>query len=324
MLQSGDGALLQGWDRCVSPSRVAVPSESADRFAEKFERLGAVIDERHGFITANCSNLIGQEISLDFPSVGATENIMMAATLAKGRTVIHNAAREPEIVDVQNFLNQMGARISGAGTSEIVIEGVPEDHLGDAEYTVIPDRIEAGTYLIAAAMTRGRIRLENVIPSHIQVILSKLEETSAHLHVGSNTIEIEGGRNIQPTNIITLPYPGFATDLQPQFMSLVTLAQGSSVIKETIYSHRFGHVEELRRMGADIQLDSNSAVVRGVKQLSGAAVKAMDLRAGAALVIAGLAAYGITEIAGVEHLMRGYEEMIGKLQAVGAKITELE
>ena len=288
--------------RIAKPGGCAIGDRPIDLHLKNLERLGAVIDERHGFITANCSNLIGQEISLDFPSVGATENIMMAATLAKGRTVIHNAAREPEIVDVQNFLNQMGARISGAGTSEIVIEGVPEDHLGDAEYTVIPDRIEAGTYLIAAAMTRGRIRLENVIPSHIQVILSKLEETSAHLHVGSNTIEIEGGRNIQPTNIITLPYPGFATDLQPQFMSLVTLAQGSSVIKETIYSHRFGHVEELRRMGADIQLDSNSAVVRGVKQLSGAAVKAMDLRAGAAwLLRVGCLRYNRDSRCGTSH-----------------------
>lgn len=310
--------------RIAKPGGCAIGDRPIDLHLKNLERLGAVIDERHGFITANCSRLAGHEISLDFPSVGATENIMMAATLAKGRTVIHNAAREPEIVDVQNFLNQMGARICGAGTSEIVIEGVAEEHLGSAEYTVIPDRIEAGTYLIAAAVTRGEVKLENVIPQHIQVLLSKLEEANAHLSVGPDSIVIEGGRNIQPANIITLPYPGFATDLQPQFMSLMTLAQGSSVIKETIYSHRFGHVEELRRMGADIQLDSNSAVVRGVKQLSGASVRAMDLRAGAALVIAGLAAYGTTEISGVEHIMRGYERMIAKLQAVGAKIAQAE
>ena len=193
-------------------------------------------------------------------------------------------------------------------------------HLGSTEYTVIPDRIEAGTYLLAAAVTRGSITLENVIPQHIQALLSKLVETNARLSIGLNKKTLESGRTIQPANIITLPYPGFATDLQPQFMSLVTLAEGSSVIKETVYSRRFGHVEELRRMGANIQLDTNSAIVRGVKQLTGASVRAVDLRAGAALVIAGLAAHGITKVSGVEHIMRGYEKLVEKLQGVGAKI----
>lgn len=310
-----------GWVKIAKPGGCAIGDRPIDLHLRNLERLGAVIEEEHGFITARCSRLIGQEISLDFPSVGATENLMMAATLAKGKTVIYNAAREPEIVDIQNFLNQMGAKIYGAGTSVIVIEGIDEKHLGGAEYTVIPDRIEAGTYLLAAAITRGNITLENVNPQHIQVLLSKLTETNSRLSIGLNKITLESGRIIQPANIITLPYPGFATDLQPQFMSLVTLANGSSVIKETVYSRRFGHVEELRRMGADIQLDTNSAIVRGVKQLSGAAVRAMDLRAGAALVIAGLAAHGTTEITGVEHIMRGYEKLVEKLQGVGAKIN---
>jgi len=309
-----------GWVRIAKPGGCAIGDRPIDLHLQNLARLGAVIDESHGFITARCQRLTGQEISLDYPSVGATENIMMAATLAKGKTVIHNAAREPEIVDVQNFLNQMGAHVYGAGTSVIVVEGVDQDHLGSTEYTVIPDRIEAGTYLIAGAITQSKITLENVIPQHIQVLLSKLLEANAKLTVGLNRITLEGGKTILPTNIITLPYPGFATDLQPQFMSLMTLADGSSVIKETVYSHRFGHVEELRRMGANIQVDSNSAIVRGVKQLTGARVKATDLRAGAALILAGLAAKGTTEITGIEHIVRGYEKLVDKLRSIGAKI----
>ncbi len=309
-----------GWVTIAKPGGCAIGDRPIDLHLKNLERLGAIIDERHGNITARCSRLVGQEISLDFPSVGATENIMMAATLAKGKTTIHNAAREPEIVDTQNFLNQMGAKVYGAGTSVIVIEGVDCEHLGSAEYTVIPDRIEAGTYLIAAAIMRSNIRIENVIPEHIRGLLSKLVETNVNFSVNQNQITVLGGRRIEPANIITLPYPGFATDLQPQFMSLVTLAEGSSVIKETVYSNRFGHVEELRRMGANIQLDTNSAIVRGVKMLSGASVRARDLRAGAALMIAGLVANGVTEITGVEHLMRGYEKIVEKLQGVGAKI----
>jgi UDP-N-acetylglucosamine 1-carboxyvinyltransferase len=309
-----------GWVKIAKPGGCAIGDRPIDLHLRNLERLGAVIEERHGYITARCLRLTGQEISLDFPSVGATENLMMAASLAKGKTIIYNAAREPEIVDIQNFLNQMGAKVYGAGTSVIVVEGIDADHLGSTEYTVIPDRIEAGTYLLAAAVTRGSITLENVIPQHIQALLSKLVETNARLSIGLNKITLESGRTIQPANIITLPYPGFATDLQPQFMSLVTLAEGSSVIKETVYSRRFGHVEELRRMGANIQLDTNSAIVRGVKQLTGASVRAVDLRAGAALVIAGLAAHGITKVSGVEHIMRGYEKLVEKLQGVGAKI----
>ena len=307
-----------GWVRIAKPGGCAIGDRPIDLHLKNLQRLGARIEEEHGYIYAQCSKLVGQEISLDFPSVGATENIMMAAALAKGRTVIHNAAREPEIIDTQNFLSKMGARISGAGSGVITIEGV--DHLTSTDYSVIPDRIEAGTYLIAAAITKGKITLENVIPLHLKVFLDKLQETNAGLSIGANKITIEGSRTIRPVNIMTLPYPGFATDLQPQFMSLVTLAKGSSVIRETVYTHRFGQVEELRRMGADIQIDTNTAVVRGVPQLSGAIVKVTDLRAGAALVIAGLAAHGCTEITGVEHIVRGYEKLVEKLQSVGAKI----
>ncbi len=303
----------------AKPGGCAIGDRPIDLHLKNLQRLGANITEEHGFIVASSSRLIGQEISLDFPSVGATENIMMAAALAQGRTVIHNAAKEPEIVDVQNFLNQMGARISGAGSSVITIEGVTD--LGNTNYSVIPDRIEAGTYLSAAAITRGNLTLENVNPTHLKVFLAKLQEANVRLTVGADKITVESGTFVSPTNIMTLPHPGFATDLQPQFMSLMTLATGSSVIRETIYSHRFGQVEELRRMGADIQIDSNTAVVRGVSQLSGASVKATDLRAGAALVIAGLAAHGNTEITGVDHIIRGYEKLVEKLQNVGAKIV---
>lgn len=307
-----------GWVRIAKPGGCAIGDRPIDLHLKNLRRLGASIKEEHGYIVAHSSKLIGQEISLDFPSVGATENIMMAAALAKGKTVIHNAAREPEIIDTQKFLNKMGARILGAGSDVITIEGV--EHLTSTDYSVIPDRIEAGTYLIAAAITKGKITLENVIPLHLKVFLDKLQETDAGLSIGSDKITIEGSATIRPANIMTLPYPGFATDLQPQFMSLLALAKGSSVIRETVYTHRFGQVEELRRMGADIQIDTNTAVVRGVPQLSGAGVKATDLRAGAALVIAGLAAHGCTEITGVEHIVRGYERLAEKLRSVGAKI----
>lgn len=304
--------------RIAKPGGCAIGDRPIDLHLKNLRRLGIVIEEEHGFITAYADQLIGCEMTLDFPSVGATENIMMAATLAKGTTIIHNAAREPEIVDVQSFLNMMGARIYGAGTSTITVEGVTS--LKSADYTVIPDRIEAGTYLIAAAITNGKLTVNNVIPQHLNALVDKLRETNTRLTIGSNQIIVEGNGVVLPTNILTLPYPGYATDLQPQFMTLMTIARGSSLIKETIYSHRFGQVEELRRMGADIQLDSSAALVKGVKRLSGASVHASDLRAGAALVLAGLVANGTTQISGVEHIVRGYEKLVDKLQSVGAHI----
>lgn len=307
-----------GQVRITKPGGCAIGDRPIDLHLKNLQRLGAEIQEEHGYIIARSSNLVGQEISLDYPSVGATENIMMAATLAKGKTVIYNAAREPEIVDTQNFLNKMGAEIFGAGTSTITIEGV--ENLGSADYTVIPDRIEAGTYLIAAAITRGKITLENVVPHHLKSLTDKLLEAKANIVIRQNEITVEGSSAISPTNILTLPYPGFPTDLQPQFMTLTTLAKGSSMIKETVYSNRFGQVEELRRMGANIQMDGRSVLVRGIDRLSGASVHARDLRAGAALVIAGLAAHGSTEISGIEHIIRGYEKLVEKLQSVGADI----
>ncbi len=307
-----------GWVRLSKPGGCAIGDRPIDLHLKNFKKLGAQIREEHGFITASTNGLVGKELYLDFPSVGATENLMMAATLAQGTTVIHNAAREPEIVDIQNFINLMGARVYGAGTSTITIKGVTQ--LGGADYAVIPDRIEAGSYLIAAAITRGAITIEHVIPQHLTAIVDKLQETGTEIKVGTDTIAVRGVQDLFPINILTQPYPGFATDLQPQYMALMTLAGGSSVIKETVYTNRFRQVEELRRMGADILLDSNAAVIKGVPQLSSALVHATDLRAGAALVLAGLAASGITEITGLDHIDRGYEKLVHKLQTVGGRI----
>lgn len=307
-----------GWVRITKPGGCAIGDRPIDLHLKNLRKLGVDIQEEHGFITARAKRLVGCEIVLDFPSVGATENIMMAATLAEGTTVIHNAAREPEIVDAQNFLNQMGAKIFGAGSNSITIHGV--DSLGNTNYRVIPDRIEAGSFLIAGAITQGKLTVENVIPQHLVHLIDKLKENGFELEVAANSITITGRNKFYPANILTLPYPGFATDLQPQYLTLTCLAQGSSLIRETVYSRRFGHVEELRRMGANIEVDGNAALVRGVKELSGTSVRASDLRAGAALVIAGLAANGQSEITGVEHIERGYEKLVDKLQAVGGRI----
>ncbi|MEW5897785.1 MAG: UDP-N-acetylglucosamine 1-carboxyvinyltransferase [Bacillota bacterium] len=283
--------------------------------------MGVEINEEFGYISARAGRLTGAEIQLDFPSVGATENIMMAAVYAEGVTVIRNAAREPEVVDLQNFLNCLGARITGAGTDIIRIEGVRE--LRPAVHQVIPDRIEAGTYMIAAAITGGDLTIVNVIPEHLRALMAKLAEAGAEIETGDDYVRVRGPQRPQAVDVKTMPYPGFPTDLQPQMMALLTLAEGTGIITETIFENRFKHVSELRRMGAEIKVEGQTAIIKGKKKLSGAPVEASDLRAGAALVLAGMAAENGTIVEGVEHIDRGYERIEQKYNALGARITRI-
>ena len=252
--------------------------------------------------------LIGSTIYLDFPSVGATENIMMAASLAEGQTIIENAAKEPEIIDIANFLNSMGARVRGAGTDVIKIDGVKE--LSGISYTVIPDRIETGTFLVAGAITSGNILLENVVSEHLKPVIAKLMECGAKITEESDGLRVIGDGRPLASDVKTLPYPGFPTDMQAQIMAYLSIARGTSMVIETVFENRFMHVEELRRMGAKIKIEGRSAVIEGVEKLSGAPVKATDLRAGAALILAGLAAEGKTQVMNIHHVERGYEKLL--------------
>lgn len=315
------GALLTrlGQVRISHPGGCAIGPRPIDLHLKGLEALGAQIREQHGYIYATCPRLIGADVHLDYPSVGATENILMAAVYARGRTVIHNAAKEPEIVDLQNLLNAMGARIRGAGTDQIRIEGVTQLHA--VEYSVIPDRIVAGTLLMCAAATGGAITLENVIPAHLEAVTAKLRETGAQVREEDGRLHIQAPHRPRAVDTVrTLPYPGFPTDLQAPMMALLTRAAGTSVIIENVFDSRFKHVDELRRMGAQITIDGRIAVVKGVEKLTGARVTAPDLRAGAALVVAGLAAEGETVIEGLHHLDRGYENLEKDLLLLGAEI----
>ncbi len=282
-------------------------------------KLGAEINEDGGFINCTATKLVGDKINLDFPSVGATQNIMLAAVKAKGHTVISNAAKEPEIVELQNFLNGMGAKIKGAGTGIVAIEGV--DELRDVDYTVDPDRIVAGTYLAAAAITKGEIELVDIEPSKILSVTAKLRETGCKIKEGADRVYLKAPKKLRPVDIITQPYPGFPTDMQAQMMSLLCLAEGSSVINETVFESRTMHINELKKMGADItNYDGTNSVIKGVKQLKGATVEATDLRGGAALIIAGLAAEGKTVVTNSYHVERGYENIEKILSSLGANI----
>lgn len=283
--------------------------------------MGVSITEKFGYIMARSEMLSGSEIYLDLPSVGATENLMMAAVLARGTTLIRNPAREPEIVDLQNFLNLMGARVSGAGTDLIKITGV--EALSGARHTIIPDRIEAGTHMVAAAMTQGDVVVTNTIPEHLEPVINKLREAGAQVEVKDNQVRVAADKKLKAIDIKTMPYPGFPTDMQPQFMAFLAVAEGTGIISETIFENRYKHVMELRRMGADILLEGQTAVVRGTSHLSGARVEASDLRAGAALVLAGMAAENGTIIEGVEHIDRGYERLESKYNALGARIIRV-
>jgi UDP-N-acetylglucosamine 1-carboxyvinyltransferase len=300
------------------PGGCAIGTRPIDLHLKGFRALGAEIDVDHGYIGAYAEKLVGDRIYLDFPSVGATENIMMAAVMAEGETIIDNAAMEPEIVDLANFLNKLGAQIKGVGTSTIRIKGVKE--LGGATHSIIPDRIEAGTFMVAAAITKGDVIVENVITSHIKPIIAKLREAGCEVWEEEDKVRVVGTDNLKAVDIKTLPYPGFPTDMQAQFMALMSVAQGTSVIIETVFENRFMHVDELKRMGADIKIDGRSAIVQGVSELMSAPVKATDLRAGAALILAGLKADGVTEISDIHHIDRGYENIEQKFAQLGAKI----
>lgn len=307
--------------RISYPGGCNIGSRPMNLHLKGLQGLGATITEKFGYISAEAKNLAGTEIYLDVPSVGATENLMMAAVYAKGKTVIKNAAREPEITDLQNFLNLLGARINGAGTDVIKIQGVAG--LYGADHTVIPDRIEAGTHLVAGAITGGDVIVADVIPEHLEPVINKLREAGAYVEVKDSQVRVAVDKKLKAVDIKTMPYPGFPTDMQPQFMALLTMCEGTGIITETVFENRYKHVMELRRMGADIRLEGQTAVVRGVTSISGACVEASDLRAGAALVMAAMAAENGTVIENVEHIDRGYERLENKYNALGARIIRV-
>jgi len=311
-----------GRARASLPGGCAIGQRPVDLHLKGFRALGAEVEIRHGYLELRAERLRGTRIYLDYPSHTSTENIMMAACLAEGTTFIENAALDPEVVDLASFLNAMGGRVFGAGTQIIRVDGVRE--LRGCSHTCIPDRLEAGTYAIAAAITGGEVTVENVVPEHLKPVLAKLAEAGAEVEVHPGAIRVRGRGRPRAANVKTWPYPGFPTDLQAPIMSLLSLAEGTSVITETVFENRFLHVEELRRMGADISLQGPSAIVRGVEGLTGAPVWATDLRAGAALVLAGLAARGVTEVFEVRHLDRGYHDLVGKLSRLGADIRRVE
>jgi UDP-N-acetylglucosamine 1-carboxyvinyltransferase len=309
---------------CVSlPGGCAIGARPVNLHLEGLEKLGAEIHLSHGYINAKADKLTGAEINFDTVTVTGTENLMMAAVLAEGETVLRNAAREPEVEALADILNLMGAKIKGAGTPEIIIQGV--ESLNPVEAEIIPDRIETGTFMVAAAVTKGDLLIKKCRPDHLSKVISKLKETGTLVETGDDWIRVKGHENLKSIDIKTSPYPGFPTDMQAQFMVLLSLADGVSTIKETIFENRFVHVNELQRMGADIYLpSSNTAVVRGVEQLAGAPVMASDLRASACLVLAGLAADNTTVVNRVYHLDRGYEQMELKLRQIGADIERIK
>lgn len=311
-----------GKARVSLPGGCAIGARPVNLHVKALQELGAEIELRDGYLEARASKLKGTTIYFDISTVTGTENIMMAAVLARGTTVLENAAREPEVVNLADVLNGMGAKISGAGTDVMVIEGV--DSLHPVEAAVIPDRIEAGTFMIAAGMTGGDIRILNCNPAHLDALTAKLRESGVEIFVSEGEIRAVGSERIESVDIKTLPYPGFATDLQAQIMACMTLGNGLSVITETVFENRFMHVGELIRMGADIVLQGNSAIVKGVKKLRGAPVMATDLRASASLILAGLAAEGKTELARIYHIDRGYQQIEKKLSALGADIRRVK
>lgn len=310
-----------GHVRISHPGGCAIGSRPINWHLKGLEALGAEVRMEHGFLDVSATVLKGTRIYLDFPSVGATENIMMAAAGAEGTTLIENAAQEPEIVDLANFLNQMGGKVRGAGTSVIHIEGVREFH--GANHTVIPDRIEAGSYLLMAAAAGGDVLVQNVIADHNKPLLAKMSEAGIDFREEDDGIRVRGNGHYHAVDIKTQVHPGFPTDLQAPFLALLCTAQGTGMVTETVFENRFMHVDELKRMGADIKIEGRSAIVQGVERLTGAPVKATDLRAGAALILSALTAEGETEISGVEHIDRGYEDIENKLNRIGANIRRM-
>jgi len=304
--------------RVSLPGGCAIGARPIDLHLKGLAALGAGIELKDGYIEAEASRLSGANISLDVTTVTGTENLIMAACLAKGRTLIENAAREPEVVELATVLNSMGARVSGMGSDKIVIEGV--EKLRGTDHSIMPDRIETGTYMIASAITGGNIRILNGNPGHLDAVISKLKEAGTKIECADGIINVKGPAKPGAVDVRTSPYPGFPTDLQAQFMSLMCVSNGRSIISETVFENRFIHVGELKRMGADIRIEGNTAVVKGVEELLGAPVMATDLRASACLILAGLAAEGSTEVSRVYHLDRGYERIVEKLKGLGADI----
>lgn len=317
------GALLGKYKEASVPlpGGCNIGSRPIDQHIKGFEALGAEVEIERGFINAKADHLHGAHIYLDMESVGATINIMMAASMADGNTVIENVAKEPHVVDVANFLNSMGANIKGAGTDVIRIKGVKKLHR--TEYSIIPDQIEAGTFMFAAAATNGDVLVKNIIPKHMEAASAKLMEMGCIVEEQDDAIRVIGRRPLKPTRVKTLPYPGFPTDMQPQIAATLAVANGTSTVTESIFENRFKYVDELARMGANIKVEGNRAVVMGVEGLTGARVSAPDLRAGAALVIAGLAAEGITIVDDIYYVERGYERFEEKLQGLGAKMERV-
>lgn len=312
-----------GIARIPLPGGCAIGSRPVDLHIKGFSAMGAEITQGHGYIDVRANGrLKGSKIYLDFPSVGATENIMMAAAISDGQTIIENAAIEPEIVDLATYLGTMGADIKGAGTDTIRINGV--DRLKGSNHTVIPDRIEAGTYMVAAAITGGDVRIDNIVPDHLKPVTAKLREAGVEVSEELTSVHIRAGDDIKAVDIKTHPYPGFPTDMQAQMTSLMSKAEGTSMVIETIFENRFMHVNELKRMGANIKIEGRSAIIEGNPNLLGAQVRATDLRAGAALVLAGLAAEGVTEITDIEHIERGYVDIEKKLKSLGANIKKID
>ena len=303
------------------PGGCNIGSRPIDQHLKGFRALGADVDIMHGAIVAKADELHGSHIFLDVVSVGATINIMMAASLAPGRTILENAAREPHVVDVANFLNSMGANIKGAGTDVIRIKGVEKLHR--TEYSIIPDQIEAGTFMFAAAATGGDVTVKNVIPKHLEATTAKLEEIGCEVEEFDDAVRVRAPKRLHRTHVKTLPYPGYPTDMQPQIAVTLALAEGTSIVTESIFENRFKYADELSRMGANIKVEGNSAIIDGVKKFTGARVSAPDLRAGAALVIAGLAAEGITVVDDIVYIQRGYENFEDKLRSLGAEIERV-
>ena len=308
--------------RVSLPGGCAIGARPINLHLRGLARLGAAIELKHGYVEARADRLQGNDIYLDIATVTGTENLMMAAVLAQGTTVIRNAAREPEVVALAQVLNQMGARIQGAGTSILTIKGV--DRLDPVSVRIIPDRIEAGTFMVAAALTRGDVSVESCTPEHLEAVIHKLRLTGSQISIEGDRIRVVGSDQIASVDLKTLPYPGFPTDMQAQFMVLMSVASGLSLISETIFENRFIHVSELRRMGADITISGNTALVKGTSRLSGAPVMATDLRASACLVLAGLVAQGRTEVNRVYHLDRGYEDLDQKFARLGAAIQRIK
>lgn len=303
------------------PGGCEIGSRPIDLHLSAFRKMGIQVEEEAGFIKCSCDKIIAADINLDFPSVGATENIILAAVLAQGTTVINNAAMEPEIIDLANCLNKMGAKIQGAGTNVIKITGV--SRLKGTGYKIMPDRIETGTFLCAAAITGGKIKVKNIVPEHIVPVIHKLQETGCKIEVEKNYIVIEAPKKLKAIEIKTMPYPGFPTDMQQIFGSILTVAKGTSVIVENIFENRFKYANELIRMGAKIKIEGKTAVITGTRKLTGATVEGHDLRGGAALILAGLVAKGKTKVENIEYVLRGYENIDKKLNMLGANIKEV-